>query len=86
MTEIQFKILQFIASTPSTLDKPVSSLCRDAKYGDWFHLKRRSLYSSVSQPPGPGTGSWHQLYRAARDSPGNDISYFMNKCFIVEIF
>ena len=22
--------------------------------------------------PWPGTGTWHQLYRAARDSPGTD--------------
>jgi len=40
--------------------------------------------------PRPGTGPWHQLYRAARGSPGichfSFLSYFMNKCFIVEIF
>ena len=39
--------------------------------------------------PRPGTGPWHQLYRAARGSPGichfNVLRIFMNKYFIVEI-
>ena len=40
----------------------------------------------------PGTGPWHQLYRAARGSPGIchfsflSIFFFVNKYFIAEIF
>ena len=34
----------------------------------------------------PGTGPWHQLYRAARGSPGICHFSFLTNCFIVEIF
>ena len=38
-------------------------------------VRRKLLFGTVKQcfstaGPRPGTGPWHQLYRAARDSPG----------------
>jgi len=32
--------------------------------------------------PRPGTGPWHQLYRAARDSPGIDNEFKCNFIFV----
>ena len=58
-----------------------------------FILQKVLLQSDLWQcfstaGPRPGTGPWHQLYRAARGSPGILVflAIFMNKYFIVGIF
>ena len=71
--------------------------CRfvQSAFRHWIEFRRskgrvqlHQCFSSVG--PRPGTGTWYQLYRAARGSPGichfSFLSIFMNKYFIVEIF
>jgi hypothetical protein len=48
----------------------VPHVCADIKtmFKNWsFHLTLGQCLSTAG--PRPGTGPWHQLYRAARDSP-----------------
>jgi len=44
------------------------TIARLYRYNHLFH-KRRSKQCFSTPGPRPGTGPWHQLYRAARDSP-----------------
>jgi len=56
-----------------------------------FHVTHSRVEQRFSTTgPRPGTGTWHQLYRAARGSLWifhfNFLTIFVNKCFIGKIF